>query len=272
MSTVAQEIGSDSEALRAALAAVVTVGTGRGFVVEGRGLWDQPARCIITAAHCLPERPDGQKLPPPHGFSDLSDRTYANLLAPLGEQPSVWCECLFVDPIADVAVLGTPDNQGLSDEADAYEALVGAATPLTVAEPSSQPIAEEVESLAEVGVTEQVRQWARRECRAFLLSLNNQWFPCTVSHSPNGMLDIQNAARGIAGGMSGSPIIAEDGGAIGIVCLGSGSPGDDFPTEGGPNPRVMGNLPSWFLKELAAKPKAKAKSKRPHYHFLRRAD
>jgi hypothetical protein len=169
-------------------------------VVEGRGLWHQPVRYIITAAHCLPEQPDGQRLPPSHGFSDLTDRTYANLLGPLGQQPSVWCECLFVDPIADIAVLGAPDNQELSNEADAYEALVGAATPLTVAEPPSKLIAEEVEHLAEVGAIEQVRQWARRECRAFLLSLDNQWFACTVSHSPNGMLNIENAARGIAGG------------------------------------------------------------------------
>ena len=44
----------------------------------------------------------------------------------------------------------------------------------------------------------------------------------------------------------------------------------ELPTEGGPNPRLMGNLPGWFLKELAATPKAK--SKRTHYHFSRRAD
>ena len=254
MSTVAQEIGSDSEALRAALAGVVTVGTGRGFVVEGRGVWDR--RYIITAAHCLPERPDGQKLPPPHGASYLTDRTYANLLAPLGEQPSVWCECLFVDPIADIAVLGAPDYEALSHEADAYEALVGAATPLTVAEPSSQPIDEDVAS-----------------CPAFLLSLDNQWFACKVDHSPNGMLNV-DTARSIAAGMSGSPIIAEDGTAIGVVCLGSGGTmlELEMATEGGPNPRLMGNLPGWFLKELAATPKPKAKSKPPHYHFSRRAD
>jgi hypothetical protein len=264
VSAVAQEIGSDSEALRAALAAVVTVGLGRGFVVEGRGLWDRPARYIITAAHCLPERPDGQKLPPPHGGSYTEERIYANLLAPLGEQPSVWCECLFVDPIADIAVLGAPDNQELSDEADAYEALVDAATPLAVAEPPSKPIAEEVAPLVEAE-----KQWAWRECPAFLLSLSNEWFPCKVQHAPGGTLLISDTKEGIAGGMSGSPIIAEDGGAIGIVCLGSGSPGDD---EGGPNPRLMGNLPGWFLKERAAKPMPTEKTKRPHYLFTRRAD
>jgi hypothetical protein len=85
--------------LQAALAGVITVGPGgRGFIVEATA-WIFPEYFVITAAHCLPQ------LPPPHGFSDLQDRTYENLLAPLGGTPSVWCECLFVDPVADIAVL-----------------------------------------------------------------------------------------------------------------------------------------------------------------------
>jgi hypothetical protein len=71
-----------------------------------------------------------------------------------------------------------------------------------------------------------------------------------VQHDPNGMLMILDAADGIAGGMSGSPIVAENGTAIGIVCLGSGTT-LEIQTEGGPNPRLMGNLPGWFLKGLA---------------------
>jgi hypothetical protein len=96
-------------------------------------------------------------LPPPHGFSYTEERTHQDLLATLGEQPSVWCQCLFVDPIADIAVLGTPDSQELSDQADAYEALVEAATPLTVAEPPGEPIAEDVARLANLE-----KQWAQR--------------------------------------------------------------------------------------------------------------
>jgi hypothetical protein len=64
------------------------------------------------------------------------------------------------------------------------------------------------------------------------------------------MLNIQEAADTIAGGMSGSPIVTEDGYAIGIVCIGSG-PNPDASTEAGPNPRLAGNLPGWVLKELA---------------------
>ena len=52
--------------------AIIRVGAGRGFVIEGvRG------RLVITAAHCLPE------LPPAMSFSLLEERTYRNLLGGL---------------------------------------------------------------------------------------------------------------------------------------------------------------------------------------------
>lgn len=50
-----------------------------------------------------------------------------------------------------------------------------------------------------------------------------------------------------------SPIIAEDGTAIGIVCT-SGGPHGVPHTEGGPNPRLMGNLPGWFLASQCERP------------------
>jgi len=137
---------------------VIRVGDGRGFVVEGsgpRGLGS--ARYIITGGHCLP------KLPPCHGMSYTEERTYLKLLARLGETPSVSCECLFVDPIADIAVLGMPDDQELSAEAEAYEALVEAATPLIVAEPPGKPIADEVAELARHGIDQKA---AMHKCPA----------------------------------------------------------------------------------------------------------
>jgi hypothetical protein len=85
-----------------------------------------------------------------------------------------------------------------------------------------------------------------------LLSLKNRWFACTVRHFPNGMLSVSDAAEGIVGGMSGSPIITADGAAIGLVCLSGGT--GKVHTEGGPNPRLMGNLPGWLLKMLRSTP------------------
>ena len=75
--------------------AVLKVGGGRGFVVEAAG-----DRFVITAAHCLPF------FPPCHPQSYLRERVYASLLGAIGEDPMVWAECVFVDPIADIAVLG----------------------------------------------------------------------------------------------------------------------------------------------------------------------
>ncbi len=208
---------AQSKKRQRALEAVIRVGKGgRGFVVEDK----RGQRFVITAAHCLPSRPDDQRLPPPHGASYLEERTYEELLARLGEQPSVSCECKFVDPIADIAVLGTPDNPALSE---AYEKLFDTATPLLIAEPPSEVMASEVARLAELRKSvraERLAQRAKRECRAFLLSLNQRWFPCKVQHLLNGPLSIVEPAKDIARGMSGSPIISEDGKAIGVVCLG----------------------------------------------------
>jgi hypothetical protein len=92
--------------------AIVQVSDGRGFVVEGG------ERYVITAAHCLP------KLPPAMSFSHTDERTYEALLGALGTKPSVWAECIFVDPVADIAVLSKPDDQACPDQADGYEELV----------------------------------------------------------------------------------------------------------------------------------------------------
>lgn len=103
--------------------AIVRVGCGRGFVIEREN-----QRLIVTAAHCLPT------LPPCHPASNTEERTYRELVGPLGdEKPRVWAECLFVDLIGDLAVLASPDNQELCEEADAYEALVGTANALPIA-------------------------------------------------------------------------------------------------------------------------------------------
>jgi hypothetical protein len=66
---------------------------------------------------------------------------------------------------------------------------------------------------------------------------------------------IQDAAEPIEGGMSGSPIVTDEGMAIGVVSIAAGFVTDDGrelgrPREGGPNPNLGGNLPGWLLGEL----------------------
>ncbi len=191
--------------------AIVTVGDGRGFIVQATR-----HRFVITAGHCLPF------LPPSLSVSYTEERTYEALLGPLGGERKVWAECLFADAIGDLAILGPPDNQELWDQAEDYVALME--TPFSITDPP------------------------RGRSPAWLLSLEDRWYRCTVSHN-GGMLGVLGAAEGIVGGMSGSPIVANDGSAIGVICTSGGT--GEVHTEGGPNPRLVGNLPGWLLHQLS---------------------
>src|SRR6516225_10272337 len=126
---------------------VITVGSGRGFVVEAG------ERLVITAAHCLPFLPLAQS------FFGPKERNYGPLLAPLGSEPRAWAVCRFVDPIADIAVLGSPD----SPHADEYKALMETATALSI----------------NCALRNPVKFWLPDR----LLSLDGRrWFSCTIRH------------------------------------------------------------------------------------------
>ncbi len=90
-------------------ASIVKVGGGRGFIVECRAKLPPvrhlrrfvTRRLVITAAHCL------GKLPPATAAAFFYERTYKSLLGHLdGSKKDIWAECLFADPVADIAVLG----------------------------------------------------------------------------------------------------------------------------------------------------------------------
>ena len=195
---------------------VITVGKGRGFVVEHRG-----EHLVVTPSHCLPWLPSG------FGIAYSEEHVYRNMLGPLGSAPTVACECLFINPIADVAVVGVPDTQTFSDEADAYRALLEYAAPFRITE-------------------------APEKCRGFLLSLKGEWFGCQVQWMKriDGPLWVSKPAQPIEGGLSGSPIVSETGNAIGILAAsvtenGKDSASDEF---GASNPRLMRDLPLWLLR------------------------
>jgi hypothetical protein len=98
----------------------------------------------------------------------------------LGGEPTVWAEALFADPIADIAVLGSPEQ-----EARAYKELVGACQPL--------PIERMCVDSAPVQV----------------FSLQGQWLEARVE--PNcGGLSVEPPGL-IVPGMSGSPILSAAG-------------------------------------------------------------
>ncbi len=136
---------------------------------------------------------------------------------------TVAAELLFADPVADIAVLGQPDGQELHKEADAYDALLENRPAFRISDSSE-----------------------RADAR--VLTLNGQWTRCIAEHIVDGPLWLSEGA-GFAGGMSGSPILKEDGAAIGVFVCSSGHgplPAKEH-TEGGPNPRLVRNLPGWML-------------------------
>lgn len=157
-------------------------------------------------------------MPPAHPASYTEERTYANLLGPLGQPPQVWAECLFVDPIADVAVLGAADCQELPDESDAYDSLVDGRPTLRI------------------GTVQDA-------CAGGPLTLDGQWEQCTVAFSGSAhryLLITNTTATSYAPGTSGSPIVADDGrAALGIVSGGRNL-----------NPALAGSLPGWLLSQI----------------------
>ena len=188
--------------------AVLKVGDGRGFVVEAAD-----DRYVITAAHCLPY------FPPCNPQSYIRERVYASLLGEIGEDLTVWAECVFVDPIADIAVLGCPDGQALWEEAEGWSNLVDSAETLRVGDlaPEQQPV--------------------------WLSYLDGSWHKAVASHRGKGIW-LVDAARKIEGGMSGSPILVADGAAVGVLSTATST--EDH-TGGGPQARLRAHLPGWWL-------------------------
>ena len=192
--------------------AVVRVGDGRGFMVE----ISHRERVIITAAHCLPHFPPAVGL-----ISYLNERTYGALLGPLGAESTVRAECLFADPIADIAVLGSPDNQELSDEADAYEELMASMTPFVIGDAPKQGREFKQPQLYSNDVTiDGFWHDTPGQGPARLLSLDGQWIDCSVTRMGSNL----SVDQGVVSGMSGSPIVSPDGRAIGLISSGPYNP------------------------------------------------
>ena len=163
---------------------VVKVGSGRGFVVED----DSGKRYVITAAHCLPD------LPPAHPGSYAHERTYNELIGPLASgTPDVWAECPFADPVADLAILGEPDGQELSKEWEAFDSFIEKATPLPIS--------------------------GRQIIRGYVLTLAEpfKWIEVSLTTHPGSV----SITEGVESGMSGSPILDEEGRAIAVISTSS---------------------------------------------------
>ena len=226
----------------AATRAVVQIGRhgGRGFILA---VGDK--RYVVTAAHCFYD-----KLPVPHGARSSHEVTYRNLIGPLGDKRRVSAECVFVDPIADIAVFGTPDTQDRWEEAQAYEELTGEVEAFRIgkmpARQSRRSPSRIVTMSGERPVIKASRFLEPSACEARMLSLDGEWFSCQIS-CPRDLLWFDQAAQPVIGGMSGSPIVLPDGSAVGVVCTSEGGHSDG--RAGGPNPMLAAHLPGWLLEQ-----------------------
>jgi hypothetical protein len=142
-----------------------------------------------------------------------------------GKKPQVFAECAFVDPVADIAVLKCPNYYELTQPYDKFFAAL-ATLPLGKLKPKFDA-----------------------ELRGWLLSLDGKPFQCHVKYLEDGPLSLEEAAQPIVPGMSGSPILAENGAVIGLVS--TNSERDGVPAnEAGLIPRPDTNLPGWLLRQL----------------------
>ena len=138
-------------------------------------------------------------------------------VGPIGRKPTVSAECMFVDPVSDLAVLGPPDNQDLSEECDAYEAFVEQLAAFSTADILPTPLSHEMPE-GEIG---------------WVFSLAGKWQQCRMSQV-GGPLWLSGAS--IDAGMSGSPILSANGRAVGVIVSNHAQP------------RLWHGLPSWIFR------------------------
>lgn len=217
-------------------ACVLKVDGGRGFIISRRVVLDHSSlpkhlaavglkksrslevRSVITAAHCLPQ------LPPAAAAALCYERTYQDLLGTLdGKKSGIFAESLFVDPVADIAVLGEPDHQSYFAESENYHDLIDNAPTLKVGRAATGP--------------------------GWILTLKGRWRRIHL-----------NVLRGMFGqsleidptepGMSGSPILNCEGQAVAVIVVGRETVADGQRKKErcGPHPILLRDLPARFFK------------------------
>jgi len=166
-------------------------------------------------------------IPPAFACPLPQEPIYPDLLGSLdGTKGNVWSECLFADPVADIALLGCPDEQDLYQEADAYHALTDDVPALAIAN--------------------------ARSGRGWLLALDGvHWIPTTIRV----VSDIYGTSLSIdppEAGMSGSPILNHAGRAVGVVAIGheTGTTSGErrINENAGPQPILMRDLPARMVR------------------------
>jgi S1-C subfamily serine protease len=222
-------MAKDDDKFEIAKRAVIQAGAGRGFIVSAGDYH----RYVITAAHCLPHYPE------PHLANGATELSYENILGALAaRERTVWAELVEFNAASDFAVLGEPDGQVLWDEYHQYQAFTGS---MLAAE--NQRAVRAAITIGQSPPAYPPYEWTvENETPAWLLSPDGEWQRCTVQNNGR-FLVVRQGSQLIKSGMSGSPIVNDNGAAIGSV---STSGGDDFNM----NPSLTDCLPQWLLREL----------------------
>jgi len=182
------------------IGSVVRVGDCRGFIVHTNRI-----NYVITAAHLLPSPP------PAHPGRGLKDETYPKLIGPRNAEPSVTASCVFADPVADLAILGPPNNQELSDEYEHYEAFTAHLAPFNIDVPPPDS------RLPRVRIRDAPLDFVPHTISVpgYVLSLEGTWIDCHAAYygGPFWIKPEEIVVRG----MSGSPLINTSGAAMGVI-------------------------------------------------------
>jgi len=173
---------------------------------------------ILTAAHCIDFEIEGGMVLGDFSIEEVKAEETLFRVAPL-----------YVEPISDLAVLGTLDEQTFFKDATDFENFCDNTKPIKI-------------SQIEIPINEKIP--------IHIYTHKETWIHGTGEiysevNSPHLWLETE---KPIEGGTSGSPIVDDIGNIVGIVSNTSNVK-DDRPSDGR-NPRPLWNLPMWIIHDL----------------------
>jgi S1-C subfamily serine protease len=167
---------------------------------------------------------------------------------------------LAVEPVADIAVLGPPDNQELPKDADAFAEFIGRTDPaplfrgkikLSAVRPNPAPLFRGKIKLSAVRPNSGP---LRRSLSVLVFNLDKEWVKATASvfyqEESAVFLELE---KPIQSGASGGPIVTPTGELVGIVsCTTEAAAGGEDRHLSGRAPRPLYALPVWVVKTINA--------------------